>query len=223
MGYPAEDIRHLVHGVGIALGYGTLLICFAVQLRRPQRSVAPLWLAIVILGSQIVYDAVQGTVGDPIWWLMYGLFLAMVALHPRRTAPITHIKRAAAWLAGVATLPLAVQVWSQLRLQFGAPDPLGHAAANHFFSSAMFVAIIVAAAWLGATDLPGARLTAWLAGVNPLLFGIASIAHPDRVGAWATGWALAAIAWGAAYLLVVALPRRSPRPVAADLDLELRR
>jgi hypothetical protein len=68
---------------------------------------------------------------DPIWWLMYGLFAAMVALHPRRTAPITRINPTAAGLAGLASIPAAVQVWSQLRLQFGAPDPFGHAAANH--------------------------------------------------------------------------------------------
>jgi hypothetical protein len=223
MGYPAQDIHHIVHGVAIALEYGTLVICFAVQLRRPQRSVAPLWLIILILGGQIVYDAVQGTVGDPIWWLMYALFAAMVALHPRRTAPITRINRAGAWLAGAATLPMAVQVLNQLRLQFAAPDPYGHAAANHFVAAAMFTTIIVAAAWLGSTDLPGARLTAWIAGVNPLVFAVASLAHPDRVGAWPAGWALAAIAWSAAYLLIVALQSRPAKPVAADFDLELRR
>jgi hypothetical protein len=33
-----------------------------------------------------------------------------------------------------------------------------------------------------------------MAGINPLVFGIASIAHPDQAGAWTTGWALAAVA-----------------------------
>ena len=200
---PAEDLHHFLHGVGSALTYGALLLVVAVQLRRPHRWVAPLWLGIFLLGTQAIYDAAQGTVGDPIWIVVYLLFAGVVAAHPRRAARIHPVDRPALALAVVAAAPLAVYGWDHLRLQFGPEDTFGHAADNHYYGIAALASVIIVAALLGATDLPGRRLTAWIAGIAPILFAVASLAHAGKTSAWPAGWALAAIGWGAGYLLAV--------------------
>jgi hypothetical protein len=119
------------------------------------------------------------------------------------------VNRSAALLAAVAALPVVVYSLRQLLLQFGPADPFGHAAHNHFFGMAALAGLVVVAALLGSTDLPGRRLTASIAGAVALLFGIASVAHPDGASAWGTGWGLAAIVWSVAYLGVTL---REPRP-----------
>lgn len=219
--FPPEDIHHLVHGVGIALGYGALLLCVAVQLRQPQRRVAPIWLATFIVLTQVVYDLWNGTVGDPIWWVVYVLFSAVVVLHPRRTAPITAVDRPAALLAVVGALCLAVYAWNQLQLQFGPEDPTGHVAANHYMGMAVAGGVIIVGAMLGATNVPGSRLVAWIAGVAAVLFSIASLAHPDHASAWPGGWAWAALVWGSGYVAVTVRRRpwsahSGPHPAASD-------
>jgi hypothetical protein len=223
IGYPEEDIHHFGHGVGLAVVYGALLLCVAVQLRRPHRWVAPLWLAIFLLGSQALYDVVQGTVGDPAWLAAYLLFAAVVALHPRRTAPITTVDRPALLLAVAAAVPLASFGWQQLRLQFGTVDTLGHAENNHYYGMAALAGVIIVAALLGTTDLPGRRLVAWIAGVAPTLYAVGSLAHPDQESAWPAGWAVAAIAGAAGYLAAVewghrrrTQPEPEPEPEPED-------
>jgi hypothetical protein len=202
IGYPAEDIPHLLHGVGIGIGYGALLLSLAVQLRRPQRWVAPLWLGIFLLGAQSVFDLVRWDIDHPIWFIAYGLFIAVVALHPQRATRVTSVGRPALLLAAVGAVPLAVYAWQQLQLQFGPEDAFGHVADNHFYGMAAASGVIIVAALLGSTDLPGGRLTAWIASAGAVLFGLASVAHPNHASAWPPGWAVAAVAWGVAYVLV---------------------
>lgn len=208
--FPERDIHHLLHGVGAALLYGALLICVAVQLRQPRRWVAPLWLASFIILTQILIDLRNGTVGDPVWWVVYALFAAVVVLHPRRTAGITATDRPAALLAAAAAVPLVVHAWNQLQLQlqFGPEDPTGHVAGNHYVGMAVLAGTIIVGVLLGSTDAPGNRLVAWIAGGAAVLLGIASFAHPGQASAPATGWAAAAVVWGGAHVIVGAGRRR---------------
>lgn len=206
LGYPAEDTHHLVHGAGIGVGYSALLLCVAVQLRRPAQRVAPLWLGAFLLAGQILFDLVRWSIDDPIWFVPYGLYAAMVLLHPRRSARITAVHRPALLLAVAGAVPLAVYGVLQLRQQFGPVDPTGHVDANHYYGMAAAAGVTIVAALLGSTDLPGRLLTAWIAGVAAVLLGVSSIAHPGLVSAWPTGWAVAAVAWGGTY---VALAHRS--------------
>jgi hypothetical protein len=215
-GLPEDDIGHLIHGVGAALVYGALLLSVAVQLRRPQRWVAPLWLAMFLLGAQACYDLARLTIDDPTWFVVYGLFAAVVMLHPRRLARISAVDRPALILAVAAAAPLGVFAWQRLELQIGPPDPFGHAADNHYYGMAALAAVVIVAALLGSTDLPGWRLTAWVAGVAAALFGIASLVHPAQESALASPWAAAAIVWAAVYLAMVWLRGRRSRVPSAD-------
>jgi hypothetical protein len=216
VGVPDDVMPHFVHGVGIGLLRLALLVCLVVQLRRPQLWVAPLWVIAFIHLAGIAFDLVRWEIDDPIWFVVYALFIAVVALHPRRVARIGRVDRTALLVAVVGAVPFAVYSVNRLRLQFGPADPLGHVADNHYFAMATLAGVIVVGALLGATDLPGARLTAWIAGASAVLLGVASLAHSGLASALPAGWALAAIAWGAGYLLAVLLRRRRPAPADAQ-------
>jgi hypothetical protein len=137
IGYPEADLPHLVHGSAIGLWYGVLMLCLAVQLRRPERSVAPLWVVAFIILSQIVYDLVIRDIGDPIWFLVYALCVLVVVLHPRRVVWPTGADWPGLLLIAAAAVPLAGHGWSQLRLQFGPEDPFGQRSAVSFFVPGM--------------------------------------------------------------------------------------
>jgi hypothetical protein len=210
VGLPDDVAPHLVHGVGIGLTRWVLLLCLVLQLRRPQRWVAPLWIFAFVHVTGIVFDLVRWDIDDVIWFLVYALFFAVVALHPRRTARIGAVDRPVLLVALVGAVPFAAYVWLELRLQFGPADPFGHVDDNHYFTMAALAGLVIVAALLGATEVPGAPLTAWMAGGVALLLGVASLAHPDQASALPAGWALAAMGWAVGYVVTVAIRRRHP-------------
>ncbi len=205
-----DVLVEVVHGVAIALTHLALILGMLVQLRRPERSIAPLWMCAYLTLAMIVFDISQGTVGNPIWFVVYALVAAVVVLHPRRVARITAVDRPTLVLAIAAAMPMAWYGWNQLRLQFGPADTVGHVEHNHYFTMAGIAGLIIVGAVLGSTDLPGRRLTASIAGLAAADLGIASLMHPENASALATGWALAAIAWGITYIVVVAVRRGLP-------------
>jgi hypothetical protein len=61
-----DVLLEVVHGVAIALTHLTLIVGMLVQLRRPERGIAPLWMYVYLILGMIVFDISQGTVGDPL-------------------------------------------------------------------------------------------------------------------------------------------------------------
>ncbi len=218
IGLPPHDVPSwLVLGTAIILTTTVMVVAVALQLRRPAANVAALWLIILILGGDMVLDTVQWDIGDPIWFVVYGLFLAIVALHPRRLPPMGPIDPAAAALAAIAAVPLAWLAVDQLRQQFAPADPPN----NFHYGMALAAAVTLLGAALGATSVPGRWMGVAAACVMPVLVGVSSIAHPPATSALPTPWAWAAIAWGLA-VLVVALRRRfAPRPAAVVAQVEV--
>jgi hypothetical protein len=211
-GMGASDLKpEIVHGVGIGLAHLILVIGIGIQIARPARWVAPLWLASFEILVMMVYDATQGTVGNPIWWVVYGLVVLVVLLHPRRIAPLAPWHAPSLLLSAVAAIPVVLHAAGQLRLQFGPVDSIGHVAGNHFLSQAGIAVTGLVAAVLGASSVPGRRLVATAAAAIPVFLGAASLVHPANASALGRPWALAAIVWGLAYA-AIALPQRAARP-----------
>jgi hypothetical protein len=122
---PEEVPNFLVQGTAIQINYTVLMVSVALQPRRPAANVAALWLVILFMGSTMVLDTVQRDIGDPIWYVMYALFVAIVALHPRRLAPLRPIDPVAATVAVIGAVPLAWFAFEELRQQFAPGGPAG--------------------------------------------------------------------------------------------------
>ena len=202
IGLPPDDVATwLVMGTAIQLYYTMLLVGVALQVWRPAANIAALWLVILFLGSMMVLDAVHRDVGDPIWYVLYALFVAIVALHPRRLAPLRPIDPVAATVALIGAAPLAWFAFEELRRQFAPADPPD----NFHFGMALAAAIAWSGAAISATALPGRWIGVAVATAMPVLVGVSSIAHPSATSALSTPWAWFAIAWG---LTVLAVDRR---------------
>jgi hypothetical protein len=199
IGMSQEEVTSfLVQGTAIQLYYTLLLVGVALQAWRPVANVAALWLISFFLGTWMVYDAAHGDVGDPIWFVVYALFLVIVALHPRRIAPLRPIDPVAATVAVIGVIPLAWYAVGELRQQFAQADPPD----TFHFGMALAAALVVLGAAIGSTALPGRWFGVTVATVMPVLVGASSIAHPSEPSALSGLWAWFAIAWGLAVLAV---------------------
>ena len=216
MGLPPHDVPSwLVMGTAIMLTSTVMVVAPGLQLRRPTANVAALWLLILILGSGIVLDTVQWDIGDPLWYVVYGLFVAIVALHPRRSAPLRPVDPVAATVAALGAVPLAWLVFAELRQQFAPADPPN----NFHYGMALAAAVTLLAAAIASTALPGRWIAIAIATVMPVLVGVSSIAHPTATSALSTPWAWAAIAWGLSVLVVNRRHRFARRPATVEVGV----
>ena len=211
LGYPPGDLGWLVQGTGITFGHITLLVCVALQIFRPVRNVAPLWLVAFLMGVQMIYDATQGTVGDPLWWVVYAMTVAIIALHPRRLAPLPPWNWPALAFAVIGAGPLLAYAWSEFRQQSPANGD------NFHFGMALITTLAVFAAVIGSSSVPGRRVAACLGGLCIALIGIASIAKPTLASAFPVGWAWAALAWGVVFIAIAVRPVAINRRPASTL------
>jgi hypothetical protein len=199
IGMSRQDVpAWLVQGTAVQLYFTVWVVGIALQLRRPAANVAALWLVILSLGGQMVFDAARRDVGDPTWYVTYGLLVAIVALHPRRLAPLRPIDPVGATVAVIGAVPLAWFAIDELRKQFGPADPPN----NFHFGMALAAALAWSGAAIGSTALPGRWIGVAVATAMPVLVGVSSIAHPSATLALPTPWAWAAIAWGLTVLVV---------------------
>jgi hypothetical protein len=198
IGMSPQDVPSwLVQGTAVQLYYTLLLVGIALQAWRPAANVAALWLISFFVGTWMIFDAAHGDVGDPMWFVVYTLFLAIVALHPRRIAPLRPIDPVAATVAVIGVVPLAWYAVGELR-QFAQADPPD----NFRFGMALAAALVVLGAAIGSTALPGRWIGVTIATVMPVLVGASSIAHPSATSALSAPWASFAIAWGFTVLAV---------------------
>src|SRR5262245_11019198 len=217
-GMSAEDVPEwLVQGPAIQLSSIVLRVSGALQVRRPARNVPALWMLTLFLGSDLVLDIVHRDVGDPIWYVVYALFLAIVVLHPRRFAPLRPIDPVAATVAAIGAVGLVWFAGVELRQQFA------QTADNFHFGTAVAAALTLLGAAIGATALPGRWIGVALATAMPILVGVSSIAHPTAPSALAPPWAWVAIVWGLAVLAVncrrVFARRTEQAPVQARVEV----
>ena len=208
--------EHRSHFMAVGLvAWATVLSALA-QLRRPERRVGSMRLLVVLALASLVAFGLSGTLGEWLleeWtWVLPVLVLAV--LHPRRAdllrAPSND--RGQLLLAGLAALPWAWYVLANLRLQWinGVGDE--HAALEHWAIAALLGVVVVAGAAIGAGRTNGWRLPAGIAGVASILFGVHSLVFPAPASSLPAVAAVAATAWGVAYL--VASVRRAREEVA---------
>lgn len=200
---------HRVHIEGATLLFWLMIVAMISQFRRPESSTAPLLAA---AAAWIVFLPIELThLVDPFSITLAVLLVAVVALHPRRW-PVERVswRTGPLALAGMATLPALVYAVQEVRLQLTEPAADPHVEGSHYALMAVLALGLALSALLGATDIPGHRISAWTAGIITIVLGVFFIGHTDDASSVATGWGVAMIVWAVAYL---SAETRAPRPL----------
>jgi hypothetical protein len=201
-------------GEGIAgpvtdLGYGALVgiiltVGLLAQLRAPERTIAGLQQAALVIPALLVGSAVAGDAQNliPALILLPALGI-LLALHPAREEFVKRRLSASPVLATVAVVggsPLigyALDMGSQARRLTGPP----HHVQRLSTMAALAIAILLTGL-LAALRTPGWRVPAWSAGTATLVLGLASMIFPEQAGSAGRWWAGAAIAGGVLFIAI---------------------
>lgn len=207
---------HRLHAVGFSLIPWIAFIGLIPQLRAPEKRQAPLWATATLV---VVSAALDFTIGlsDPFILPLVALVLAAVALHPQRLPAeppaLSGPGQSVAILIAVAALAYA---YGEIQTQVLSPAEDPHAALGHYSFMATLAIALAVAALIGASNLTGRRITAWMTGVMVILMGAFFFGFPDNASSPGMGWGTVTVVLGAAYLFF-ALRRQpsAPRDVSA--------
>jgi hypothetical protein len=212
--------HHRTHDLTFSYLFLPALIGVVAQFRRPARNLAGMVMALIpSAGLLLVVLAtlVQGNVRtlQPPWvTVMAGALVAFV-LHPAggdlvRSFRRSHLNKVMLGLVVVAAVPLLAFAFRNIGLQSTVVDD--HAAAGHYGFMAAFGLTVIGIGLLASLRPDGWRLTAWVAGILPVLVGVTSLAYPDATSSLSLLWALGAIAWGVAFTATAELTRDTDDP-----------
>lgn len=208
-----ELTDHRTHFFMIGLAAWGTLLALLVQLRRPERRVAPMLLLVVSATTALVVFGLHGTVTE--WlveeWTWFVPAVVLALLHPARHLLLTwpghdRVQLGLAAVAAVPWLSYALVSASRQITRSGGE----HAADEHWAIVAWVAVLITAAAVIGATRHRGWQLPAWYAAIASILLGLHALVFPGLPSALWPVAAVAAIVWGAAYAAsIVARTRRT--------------
>jgi len=125
VGWFAEEgaISHRVHLIVFGWVFVLGFVGLVTHLRRPERRVAQMYQVLIALGLIVATTVVVDRLVDPIVIAFLVLPLLLVALHPNRSNlfhPKTNLSKTLAALALVATIPLVVDAFAQVRIGLDA-------------------------------------------------------------------------------------------------------
>lgn len=209
----AADLVHRVHDSTLPVLAWSILIGTVVQLRRPEDRVAPLLMILLVPVIFIFIELATGTftIASNAPLLVPLVLLAL--LHPRARG-VVRIPRLNGLMAALSAAAAAVWIpfaYNQAQLQMLAAPGDAHAEMQHWSRMAVFALLLILWALIGASDYRGWRLTAWVAGLGSIWYGLQSLLFPVASAA-ALPWALAAVAWGVAYIFVAERRARAAKP-----------
>lgn len=210
--------HHRIHDLTFALLNGTTVIGMLAQLRAPTRNMAGQLMALTPFVALLMTVALtNGWVLSPPWLLVGASTVLATMFHPigdpLRAFRGVRADRVLLGLVAVAAVPLLAFAFTNIGLQRAGPSE--HALAGHYGFMAAFSFTVSGVGLLSSLRPEGWRLTAWVAGALPVSLGLASLVYPDVDSSLGVAWALAAVAWGVAFVASAELARRGGR---ADRD-----
>jgi len=205
--------HHRVHDLTFSILLGTALVGMLSQLRRPSENVAGQlmalipWIALVL--TAVLSNTPPRFAPLPI---LVALTLLATILHPTgrdffRSFSVSRVHRVMLVLVIIAAVPLLAFASSNIGLQRTLTND--HAALGHYGFMAAFSSTVIGVGLLASLKPDGWWLPAWVAGLLPVLLGIASVVFPDVDSSLGLVWALAAITWGFTFVAVAEFIRRS--------------
>jgi hypothetical protein len=203
--------HHRVHDVTFGLLVGTAVVGMFAQLRRPSRNIAGQLMALIPWAALGLISVLTSTaVRFAPFPLFTALTLLATVLHPRRremvgmfsTSRVNQVMLALVVFAAIVLLPVA---WTNIGLQRTLTND--HATLGHYGFIAAFSVTVIAVGILASVRPTGWRLLAWVAGILPVLLGVASLVYSGVDSSLGMGWAVASIAWGAAFVATAEVTR----------------
>lgn len=216
---------HRVHDLTFSFLFATAILGLLAQLRNPSRNVAGQlmalipWVGLALVIPLTNYWVPPGTGFQIIATVLFGgLTLSATMLHPagRRlfgSFRISRMNQVMLVMVIVAAVPLLALASTNIGLQRTGAGGNEHFDLGHYGFMAALSFTIIGVGLLASLRPDGWRLTAWVTGILPALFGLASLVYPDVDSSLGLVWALAAIAWGVMFVAVAELsqdPERRP-------------
>lgn len=208
------EAHHRTHDLTFGFLFVPAIVGVLSQFRRPSRNVAGMLMALVpaagLLLTLLLTLVLAGDarVLQPPWVMVGAGALIATGLHPAgsdftRSFRSSRANRVMLGLTALAAVPLLAFASSNLGLQGTVADD--HAAAGHYGFMAGFAFATIGLGLLASVRPVGWRLTAWTAGLLPVLLAAASTAYPDASSSLRLPWAVAAIAWSGAFVATAEL------------------
>lgn len=222
---------HRIHVFVLSLLVATGFLGMVAQLRSPREQIAGQWMALLPWAALLLGLLLAGFLEPlPVVVIFGGVTLLATALHPAgrdlvRSFRGSEVSRLLVALVVVAAVPLLLFASVQLGLQTGAIEPAHdhagtahehvhqeHVDHGHFAGTAAFTFLVIGLGLLASLRPTGWWLPAWVAGLAPVVFGLASIAFPDAASAAEPLWGGLAVLWGIAFIAAAELTTDEATP-----------
>ena len=213
---------HRIHDFTFAFLLGSAAVGMLAQLRTPSKNVAGQlmalipWVGLLLVIPLTDYWVAPGAGFVIVATALFGvLTLNAMIFHPTgrglfRSFSVSRMNRVMLVLVIIAAVPLLVFASTNIGLQRTVAND--HFAAGHYGFMAAFSFTVIGVGLLASLRPDGWRLTAWVAGLLPALFGVTSLVYPDIDSSLRSVWALAAIVWGVVFVVAGEFSKKAKRP-----------
>lgn len=212
-----QGVPHRMHDLTLALLMATTVVAMLAQLRRPSANVAGMAMALIpfagLVIAAVLSDQLQIVQRNP-YRLIAAVAAVAVLLHPSgrsffRSFRLARLNWSMLALVGLAAVPLLSFASTNVGLQATVLDE--HSVQGHYAFMAALAYTVVGLGLLASLRPNGWRLTAWVTGLLPAALGALSLLYAEASSSLDAGWALAAVAWGIAFVAVAERARNGER------------
>lgn len=214
-----SEPSHRIHDLTYGFIFTTAVIGILTQLRNPSRNIAGMLMALIpwiglLLAALLSTSATVIASLERVSVAVLTVFVAL--LHPAgrnffRSFSVARINWVMLALVAIAAVPLFVFASTNIRLQGIEPVTDPHTGMGHYGFMAAFSFTVIGVGLLASLRPEGWRPTAWVAGLLPALLGLASLVYQVS-SSLRPLWAIAAIAWGVAFVAVSERTRGRGKP-----------
>jgi hypothetical protein len=211
---------HRVHDLTFGFLFTTAVVGVLVQLTRSSQNVAGMVMAFIpwvglLLSGVLSADVDRVVLRNPSSFVIPPTVIVAL-LHPAgreffRSFALSRVNSLLIALVIVAAVPLLAFASTNIGLQATVSDE--HAGMGHYGFMGAFSFTVVVVGLLASLRPDGWRLAAWVAGLLPLLLGLASVIYPVT-SSLSLPWAIGAIAWGIGFVAAAEMVRNAEGPPA---------
>jgi hypothetical protein len=212
-------LSHRIHDLTYSFLFGVAAVGMLAQLRTPSKNVAGQLMALIPWAAFVLAFALGNILvvllRPPFVPIFGALALLATMLHPTwrnlfSSFSVSRVNRVMLALVVIAAVPLLAFAFTNIGLQRTVIND--HAAQAHYGYMAAFSFTVIGVGLLASLRPDGWWLPAWVAGLLPVLLGLASVVFPDADSSLGLIWALAAIAWGVVFVAAAELTQDAESP-----------